>query len=107
MTKKKLPKAAKIGIIVFVTLLLVYIAFCITDCIRLRKAKMYTPPFITLSVTEDPQNGYSCYKGLGYTIRYSIGIPQEPLDDGRIPVYYMGDSAEFIWLGVPIWSWAL
>ena len=105
MTKKKLPKAAKTGLIIFCVLLLIYIAFCIVDCVRLRKAKMYTEPLITLSVTEDHQEGYSYYKGLGYTMRYSIGIPQEPLADGRIPVYYMGDSAEFIWLGVPIWGW--
>lgn len=105
MTKKKLSKAAKIGLIIFGALLLIYIAFCIVDCVRLRKAKMYTEPLITLSVKEDSENGFSYYKGLGYTMKYSIGIPQKPLADGRIPVYYMGDSAEFIWLGIPIWGW--
>ena len=107
MTKKKLPKAAKIGLIVFSALLLIYIAFCIADCVRLRKAKMYTEPLITLSVIEDPQNGYSYYKGLGYTVRYSIDIPQKPLDDGTVYILYMGDSAKFTWLGIPIWYWAL
>lgn len=106
MTKKKLPKAG-IGLIIFGVLLLIYMVFCIADCVRLRKAKMYTEPLITLSVTEDRVNGYSYYKGLGYTMRYSIGIPQEPLDDGTVPIFFMGDSAKFTWLGVPIWYWAL
>ena len=110
MMKKKLPKAAKIGLMVFGALLMIYIAFCLADCVRLRKSKMYTPPLITISVTEDKQEGYSYYKGLGYTMRYSIAIPLEkPIDMGEISVTHMynGDSADFVWLGVPIWSWAL
>ena len=104
MTKKKLPKAAKTGLIIFGAVLLIYIAFCIADCVRLRKAKMYTEPLITLSVKEDPETGYSNYNGLGYKIRYSHG-KLVYRDESKV-VYAGSASAEFIWLGVPIWGWA-
>ena len=103
MTKKKLPKAAKIGLIVFGAILVVYIAFCIVDCVRLRKAKMYTEPLITLSVKDDPETGYSNYTGLGYRVRYSRG--KLVYRDESKEEYLGSASAEFIWLGIPIWGW--
>lgn len=91
--------------IVVGAVLLAYIFFCIPDSIRLRKSKMYTEPLITLSVTEDPEAGYSYYNGLGYTVRYSIGR-HEHRDDGIEYVISYGMSAEFTWLGILIWGWA-
>ena len=104
MMKKKLPKTAKIGLIVFGALLLMYVSFCITDCIRLRKAKMYTEPLITLSVTEDDK-GYTYYKGLGYTMIYSNG-EREVIDEHTVVVTGW-KSAEFVWLGRTVWGWWL
>ena len=106
MTDKRTKKAIKIALITAGAVLFAYIAFCIADCIRLRKSKVYTEPLITLSITEDPEAGYSYYKGLGYTVRYSIG-KHERGEDGIEYIISYGKSAEFTWMGIPIWGWWL
>ncbi len=94
-------KTKKIALVVISLVLLVsYIAFCIVDCVRLRKSALYTKPIITLSSTEDTQNGYLYYNGLGYKIRYITGK-----QDGSGNIVQVGEGAEFSWLGVPIWGW--
>lgn len=97
-------KKFRIPIIIGAILLTLYTAFWITDCARLRNSKMYTKPLITLSESRDPQAGYMYYSGLGYKIRYSIRIPTQ-LDNGMTAIFEKGTSAEFSWLGVPIWGW--
>lgn len=95
MTKKK------ITLIVIGSILLLYIAFCVVDGVRLRRSALYTKPLITLSSTEDTQNGYLYYNGLGYKISYIIGKP-----DVYGNIVQAGKGTEFSWLGVPIWGWA-
>lgn len=97
---KKLMSKKKITLIVVGSALLVsYIAFCAVDCVRLRKSALYTKPLITLSSTEDTQNGYLYYNGLGYKIRYITGKP-----DGNGNICQVGEGADFSWLGIPIWG---
>lgn len=93
-------------IIVGAVLLVAYLSFCIVDCVRLRKSAKYTQPLITLSIVSDSQEGYSYYYGLGYKVKYSIGIT-ELRDDGTTWIYERGSGAEFSWFGITIWKWWL
>lgn len=78
----------------------------IIDGVRLRKSAMYTKPLVTLSTVTNEQEGYVDYYGIGYKMRYSIGIPEQ-LPDGRTGINQTWKSAEFYWLSIPIWGWAL
>ncbi|MDE7400097.1 MAG: hypothetical protein K2N06_11305 [Oscillospiraceae bacterium] len=96
----------RIVIIVGAVLLVAYLSFCIVDCVRLRKSARYTQPLITLSIVSDSQEGYSYYYGLGYKVKYSI--PKFAGEENGIIRYdETGNSAEFSWLGIPIWGWWL
>ena len=76
----------------------------VTDGVRLRKSAMYTKPLVTLSTVTNEQEGYVDYYGIGYKVRYSIGIPEQ-LPDGRTAIFEKGKSADFYWLAIPIWGW--
>lgn len=90
-------------IIAGAVLLVAYLSLCIVDCVRLRKSVKYTQPLITLSIVSDSQEGYSYYYGLGYKVKYSI--PRFAGEKNGFTYYEVGESAEFSWLGVPIWGW--
>ena len=99
----KTSKKKRVFIIAGAILLALYIAFCVTDCIRLRYSPSDTKPLVTvLNYYED---GYVYYHGLGYCIKYSA--PKYMGEVNGMQVYgEIGKSADFSWLGVPIWGWA-
>lgn len=77
----------------------------VIDGVRLRKSVMYTKPLVTLSTVTNEQKGYVDYYGIGYKMRYSIGIPEQRPDGSTVIVEH-GRSANFYWLAIPIWGWA-
>lgn len=74
------------------------------DCLRLRKSEQYSKPIFTLYTKH--KKGYVEYYGLGYSVRYSTGIPEQ-LCNGIVMIENNGPSANFYWFGIPIWGWTL
>ena len=93
------------GIIIGLSIILViYIAFVVIDCIRLRYAASYTKPFITVSknITENR----ATYYGLGYNVSYyvdrEITINNDVVAIGGTGIY----GAELrLFNKILIWAW--
>ena len=101
----KKSKKLRAVLIVIGAVLAALVILGIIDGVRLRKSKMYTKPLVTLSTVTNEQEGYVDYYGIGYKMRYSIGIPEQ-LPDGSTAILERGRSARFYWLAIPIWGWA-
>lgn len=102
----KRSKKIRVVFIVIGALLAALIILGVIDGVRLRKSAMYTKPLVTLSTVTNELEGYVDYYGIGYKVRYSIGIPEQ-LPDGRIGINETWKSADFYWLAIPIWGWGL
>lgn len=63
-----MSRVLKIALLSIVILLVIWGAFVIVDCIRLRNAKYYTYPLINLKQEANLEK--VTYTGLGYTISY-------------------------------------
>ena len=103
--RKNQTKKPRIVLIVIGIISAAFIALGVADGVRLRKSAMYTKPLVTLSTVTNEQEGYVDHYGIGYKVRYSIGIPEQ-LPDGRTAIFEKGKSANFYWLAIPIWGWA-
>jgi len=84
--------------------LIIYIAFMVIDCIRLRYAVSYTKPLITIN--ENITETRATYYGLGYTISYyvdrKITINNDVIAIGGAGAY----GAEFrLFNKLLIWAW--
>ena len=103
--RTKATKSIRIILCVIGAVLAALIILGVIDGVRLRKSAMYTKPLVTLSTVTNEQEGYVDHYGIGYKVRYSIGIPEQ-LPDGRTAIFEKGKSADFYWLAIPIWGWA-
>lgn len=63
-----MSKVLKMTLISILVLIVIWVAFVIIDCIRLRNAKYYTYPIIKLKQEANLER--VTYTGLGYTISY-------------------------------------
>lgn len=102
----KRSKKIRVVLIIIGAVLGALIILGIIDGVRLRKSAMYTKPLVTLSTVTNEPEGYIDYYGIGYKMRYSIGIPEQ-LPDGRTGINETRKSAKFYWLAIPIWGWGL
>lgn len=102
--RAKATKSIRIILCVIGAVFAALIVLGVIDGVRLRKSAMYTKPLVTLSTVTNEQEGYVDYYGIGYKIRYSIGIPEQR-PDGSTVIVERGRSANFYWLAIPIWGW--
>ena len=102
----KSSKRLRVVFTVIGAVLAALIVLGVIDGVRLRRSAMYTKPLVTLSTVSNEQEGYVDHYGIWYKVRYSIGIPEQ-LPDGRTAIFEKGKSADFYWLAIPIWGWAL
>lgn len=104
--RTKATKIIRIFLYVIGAVFAALIVLGVIDGVRLRKSAMYTKPLVTLSTVTNEQEGYVDYYGIGYKMRYSIGIPEQ-MPDGSTAIVERGKSANFYWLAILIWGWAL
>ncbi len=87
-------------LIIFLAVIVLYSAFVIVDCIRLRKSASDTFPLITLE--ENYAEYETKYTGLGYSVVYY----EDAFIDENGNVCVKGHGAEFWLFGlVRVWYW--
>lgn len=86
-----------------VAMIVLYVGFVATDCIRLSRAKSGTQPFITIS--QEKTENQNTYIGLGYTISYYVDRVESNVN-GKKLIEERGYGAEFRLFGrILLWAW--
>ena len=98
-------KKSKAIIISAIVILVIYFAFIAIDCIRLRNAKSYTKPFIT--VNSEVTESRAIYYGLGYNVSYYVDRVIYKNENGHVAIGGTGAyGAEFrLFNKILLWAW--
>lgn len=102
-------KRGKVILMIVLSCVVCFALFVLVDCVRLSKAEVGAKPLITIRENIPNGEGDLSYDGLGYSVKYKMGLQQTENSKITDTASYIKEYAygQEIWLfdKILVWGW--